>query len=84
MTMRQLIAPAHDGPIERDVTDLITPRIVQQQVDQILALPFAERPDATGALNQWLIEGLEQNRVENSGVCAKVALSVLEEQGEGP
>ena len=33
------------------------------------------------ALNQWLIEGLEQNRVENSGVCAKVALSVLEGSG---
>ncbi len=61
------------------MTDLITPRIVRQRVDTILALPFAERPDAIAALNQWLIEGLEQNRVENSGVCAEVALSVLEE-----
>ena len=50
-------------------------------MDTILALPFAKRPDAIAALNQWLIEGLEQNRVENSGVCATVALSVLEEQG---
>ncbi len=58
---------------------LITPRIVRQRVDTILALPMQERPDAIAALNQWLIEGLEQNRVENSGVCAKVALSVLEE-----
>ena len=61
------------------MTDLITPQIVKQRVDQILALPSEERPDAIAALNQWLIEGLEQNRVENSGVCAKVALSVLEE-----
>ncbi len=65
-------------PIERDVTDLITHRIVRQQVDQILALPMQERPDAIAALNQWLIEGLEQNRVEDSGVCATVALSVSE------
>ncbi len=61
------------------MTDLITPLTVKQRVDQILALPMAERPAAIAALNQWLMEGLEQNRVENSGVCAKVALSVLEE-----
>ncbi len=60
------------------MTDLITPRVVRQRVDQILALPFSERPDAIAALHQWLVEGMEQNRVENSGVCAKVALSVTE------
>ncbi len=48
------------------MTDLITPQLVKQRVDAI------------AALNQWLIEGLEQNRVEDSGVCAKVALSVSE------
>ncbi len=58
---------------------LITPQIIKQRVETIRALPSAERPDAIAALNQWLIEGLEQNRVEDSGVCAKVALSVLEE-----
>ncbi len=60
---------------------LITPQIVKQRVETIRALPSAERPDAITALNQWLIEGLEENRVENSGVCATVAFSVLEEQG---
>ncbi len=60
---------------------LITPQSVRQRVDQIRALPSEERPEAIAALNQWLIEGLEENRVENSGVCATVAFSVLEEQG---
>ncbi len=55
---------------------LITPQIVKQRVETIRALPSAERPDAIAALNHWLIEGLEQNRVENSGMCARVALSV--------
>ncbi len=60
---------------------LITPQIVKQRVETIRALPSAERPDAIAALNQWLIEGLEQNRMEDSGVCAKVALSVSEGSG---
>ena len=61
------------------MTDLITPRIVRQRVDQILALPFAERPDAIAALNRWLVEGMEQNRVEDPQASAGVALSVFEE-----
>ena len=58
------------------MTDLITPGIVRQRVDQILALPFPERPDAIAALNQWLVEGMEQNRVEDPQASARVALSV--------
>ncbi len=60
------------------MTDLITPRIVRQRVDQILALPFAERPDAIAALDQWLVEGMEQNRVEDPQASARMALLASE------
>ncbi len=72
-----------DEKRDTQVTAPITPQIVKQRVDQILALPVAERPGAIAALNQWLAEGMEQNLVEYPSVCAKVALSVLETR-KGP